>query len=336
MVLVTGGTGMLGSHLLLHLLRQNDEIKAIKRKNSDLTNIKKIFEFYNVNYEEIFDKIHWIDADIENFTEIFDAFENVDFVYHTAAAVSFNPADKTRLKNTNVVGTANIVNAALKQNVKKLCYVSTVAFLNPLFENEIVDENFGRKPKETDSDYSKTKYSAELEVWRGVSEGLNAVIVNPSIILGPGNWTSGSPQFFSRINIGLKYYTDGISGFVDVNDVAKIMILLMDGDIHSERFILNSENLSYKDVFEQIAVSIEKKTPQKHINKNFLNTLSIIDTFISKIILKSPKIPRSAINSAFSKTLYSSKKLNQTIDFDFLPIQTSIRNTGKLFLKSKQ
>jgi nucleoside-diphosphate-sugar epimerase len=335
MILVTGGTGMLGAHLLYQLCLQNTEIKAIKRKHSDLNQVRKIFSFYTESYEEIFNKIRWIEVDITNFEEIDNALDNVDIVYHAAAVVSFNPHEKKMMKSVNVAGTANIVNAALKRNIKKLCHVSTIAFLNPLFENETVDENAGRKPSSVDSDYSQTKYAAELEVWRGIAEGLNAVIVNPSIILGAGNWKTGSPQLFSRAKKGLRYFTDGSSGFVDVRDVVEIMIQIMKSDIHSERFILNSENLKYQDVFEMIESEIGKKTKKKYISKNTLKFLSIIDSAVSGIMRKSPLLPASVVNSAYSKTIYSNRKITEALNYQFLPIRDSIRDIAKIFSESK-
>lgn len=336
MILVTGGTGMLGAHLLYKLSLQYSDIKAIKRKNSNTNQVRKIFSFYTESYEEIFNKIQWIDADITHFSDVDSALENVDIVYHAAAAVSFNPNDKKLMKAVNVTGTANIVNAALKQNVKKLCYISTIAFLNPLFENEIVDENFGRQPTDIDSDYAKTKYAAELEVWRGISEGLNAVIINPSIILGAGNWTTGSPQLFLRANKGLRFYTDGSTGFVDVNDVVNIAIQLINSEIQAERFIVNSENLKYRHVFEMIEKELGKKISKRYISKKLLKFVSNLDILISKILGKSPILPRSAVNSAYSRTAYSNRKVTEKLNYQFLPISDSIFNIAKIFMESNQ
>ena len=116
-----------------------------------------------------------------------------------------------------------------------------------------------------------TKYGAEMEVWRGTQEGLNTVVVNPGIIIGPGYWHNGSGSLFKRIYKGMSHYTNGVVGFVGVNDVAQIMIKLMESNIINQRYILISENLSYKDFFTKVAALLHVKPPKKEATKLILN-----------------------------------------------------------------
>jgi len=336
MILVTGGTGMLGAHLLLELLEKGENVKAIIRNQSSLDKVKKIFSFYNPNSEYLISKIEWSCADILDIESLQGAFDNVDRVYHAAAMVSFNPSDKYIMIDNNVKGTANIVNASLKFGIKKLCHVSSVSALGNAESNNSVDEETFRNPKEKYSGYSISKFRSELEVWRGITEGLNAVIVNPSVILGPGNWQSGSPSIFWNIAKGLKFYTKGITGYVDILDVVKSMIGLMESEIHSERFIISSENLSFKELFSEVAEAIGVKKPSIYANPFLLAMAWRLEALGSSFTGKTPLVTKDTARSAKNRTLFSSKKLIEALDFKFTPINESIMRVGEIYLKDNQ
>jgi len=332
MILVTGGTGMLGSHLLSELTKYNSKVKAIKRKNSNLSIIYSVFKIYNKNYEELLKKIEWIDADITDYESIIEEFTDITEVYHCAAFVSFQKKDKNKIFETNIKGTANIVNACLEKKVNFLCYVSSVAALGHENELGFVDEGFTKINLKKTSKYSQSKYLAEYEVWRGISEGLNAVIVNPSVIIGLGNWSEGSASFIKTVHQGLKFYSNGITGFVDVIDVVSIMLELSKQKISGERFILNSENISYKKLFEIIADNLNCKAPSINANRFLLYTAFLLDRIGSILLFKKQKLSVDIINSAFSKSLYSSKKIEDKLNFKFLSISKSIEKTAKIYL----
>ena len=264
MILVTGATGLVGSHLILKLLEHNESVSAIYRSNASIQKTKSVFLFYNKL--DLFDKINWIEADILNVPSLEIAFRNIEYVYHCAAVISFDPSEETLLRKTNIEGTANIVNFSLQYHVKKLCHVSSIAALgDPKPHELLVTEETEWNPEKLHSDYAISKYGAEMEIWRGQQEGLNVVIVNPGVILGPGantaDWKSGSPELFSRVANGLPFYTKGTTGFTTVIDVVNIMIWLMKSEIHGERFVVVSENRSFEQILKNVAKALHVKPP---------------------------------------------------------------------------
>jgi nucleoside-diphosphate-sugar epimerase len=333
MVVVTGGTGLLGAHLLFDLVQKHDDIRAIKRENSDLEQVKKTFAYYSPNYEEDFEKIVWLNADVTDYFSLEQAFEGADEVYHLAALVSFNPSDQVKMMTINVKGTANVVNAALHCGVKKLCYVSSIAALGTAEEGKEIDEESPWKDSDKTSAYSISKYKAELEVWRGMEEGLQAVIVNPSVIIGPTKWESGSAALFSLIWKGLHFYTGGINGFVYVRDVSSAMIRLMESEINAQRFVLNAENISYKDLFKSIAKYLNKKEAHIAVTR-MMSELSWrlfkVQAFFSG---KQPTITKDTARSSMKKSRYSAQKIKKVIHIQFHDVDEMIALTAKEFLK---
>ncbi|HJX70844.1 MAG TPA: NAD-dependent epimerase/dehydratase family protein, partial [Bacteroidales bacterium] len=247
MILVTGGTGLIGSHLLYELALQNDRIRAIKRPASDIRNVLKIFGYYSESPEVLFQKIEWMDADLADCMSLSEAFENIDRVYHCAGLISFNRRIKKELFETNITGTSNIVNLCLERNVKKICFVSSIASFGEFDGINPIDEKTRWKPDKVSSLYSLSKMKAEMEVWRGIAEGLGGIIINPSVVLGPGFWSNGVGATYKLISKGMRFYTMGSTGCVDVRDVSRIMVRLMDSNISGEQFLVSSENMTFKE-----------------------------------------------------------------------------------------
>lgn len=255
-VLVTGGTGLLGAYVLRELLQQGHEVKALFRERLPLllTKAEK-------------DLVHWVKGDVLDTSLLAEEMAGVQQVYHCAGVVSFNPAKRDHMVKINVEGTANVVNAAIEAGVDKLCHVSSVSALGRKRDNETVTEASKWSEDANLSNYGESKYYAELEVWRGISEGLPAVIVNPTIILGYGDWSSGSGATFRNAWEEFPWYTEGVSGFVDASDVARVMRLLMESDISGERFVVNAENITYRELFTRMAVAFGKRPPHRKVNK---------------------------------------------------------------------
>lgn len=317
MVLVTGATGFLGAELVMQLLEKMQKVKCIKRNTS---NIPKILMPYS-------EKIEWVDADILDFSALEDAFENVTHVYHCAAIVSFDKKDKDLMMAINVTGTENIVNLCLINEIEKLVHVSSVAALGNVKPGEEVNENNYWDAYDKNGNYAVSKYRSEMEVWRGINEGLAAVIVNPSVIIGENLGETGSGKMFSAVRNGLDYFTSGTTGFVDVKDVALAMISLMNSNIEEERFILNSENYSYKDFLSKIALDFEINPPQKEAKRWLLKILSLSSSFISLFTKRSIGLSSEILKSASNTTFYSNKKVVDAIDIAFTPIDLSITKT---------
>jgi len=334
MILVTGGTGLVGAHLLFHLLNENKPIRAIYRNEKKFENVKRIFSYYSKDADTLFNKIEWVEADLNNIPQLTEAFKDITHVYHCAAFVSFEPDKFDVLKKTNIKGSANVVNFCISNKVKKLCYVSSIAALGSSLKNEIITEETEWNKEIDNSVYAITKYGAELEVWRGTQEGLDAVIVNPGVIIGPGIWRYGSGSLIKMIYNGLKYYTTGSTGYVDVNDVVKAMIQLVKSNHKNERYILVSENLSFKDFFTKTARYLGVKPPQKEAKPLLLNIAWRLDWLKHKLTGKRRVLSKQTAKSALTETNYSNKKIKEAIGFEFLPMDKSIEITSTYFLDS--
>lgn len=334
MIFVSGGTGMLGAHLLYKLVKENKKVRALKREQSNLKIVEQIFSYYSVDYKKLFKKVEWIDGDILDSEGVLSAMEGAELVYHVAAIVSFDPRDKVRMIKSNVIGTQNMVNAAIVHQVKKFCHVSSISALGDATNGDLIDEETFRNPKARHSGYSTSKYLSELEVWRGITEGLSAVIVNPSIILGPGNWKSGSPSIFSNIYKGLNFYTEGITGYVDVLDVVNVMTSLMESAIQGERFVVSAQNLSFKEIFSEVAVALGVKKPTIKANAFMLGIAWRLEAIISRIKKVQPKVTKDSAYSARKPALFSSEKLIDMINFKYTPIKECTYRIAKNFKMS--
>lgn len=315
MILVTGATGFLGPELVVQLLETELLIKCIKRENAKIP--QKLIPYQ--------DKIEWLIADILDYSDLDDAFEGVTKVYHSAALVSFEPSLKKKMLQVNAEGTANIVNLCLEHSVEKLLHVSSIAALGKGKNNELVDEKLFWEGFETHDGYAVSKYRAEMEVWRGINEGLNAIIVNPSVIIGEDAGTTGSGAVFETVRNGLKYYTQGGTGFVDVEDVAKTMILLMKSEVTAERFIISNQNYTYKDLFAAIAKAFDLPTPQKEA-KPWMLSLAWKANAIKNMFsgAKGGLTKATAISASNLNQFDNSKIKKQLVGFEFKPIGESI------------
>ncbi|RKE98505.1 NAD-dependent epimerase/dehydratase family protein [Ichthyenterobacterium magnum] len=334
MILVTGGTGLVGSHLLYKLVSNNEPVRAIYRRKHKLDTVKKVFSYYSDNAESLYNKIEWMEANLTDITSLEPVFKNVEHVYHCAAFVSFEPDRYHELRKINIIGTANIVNLCIDNAIKKLCYVSSIAAIghneNP---EKLITENTEWNPEDDNSVYAITKYGAEIEVWRGTQEGVNAVIVNPGIILGPGFWKGGgSSSLFKQIYKGFKYYTHGITGYVDVWDVINIMHQLMRSEITNERYILVSENLSFKDFQEKTAKALGVNPAKKEASKLILEIGWRLDWLNHKLFGKRRKLSKQVAQTARHKTVYDNSKIKTDIKFEFNLIETSIQKVSTYFL----
>ncbi|QXP77458.1 MULTISPECIES: NAD-dependent epimerase/dehydratase family protein [Winogradskyella] len=335
MVLVTGGTGLVGSHLLFQLLKSDQPIRATYRNEKTLERVKHVFSYFSDNGEALFNKIEWIEADINNIPQLQDAFKNITYVYHCAAIVSFEPHQYKLLRTINIKGTANIVNLCITHKVKKLCYVSSIAAVgqhnNP---EKLIDEKTEWTREDDNSIYAITKYGAELEVWRGTQEGLDAVIVNPGIVLGAGYWNGGSSgNLFKRIYKGMPFYTKGVTGYVDVWDVVNAMKKLMESPIKNESFILVSESLSFKSFFTKTANALKVKPPSKEAKPWLLAIAWRLDWLTHSILGRPRTLSKQTSKSAVSITNYNASKIKDTLGFEFKSIDKSIEEVSELFIK---
>jgi dihydroflavonol-4-reductase len=312
MILVTGATGFLGAELVRQLTDQNIQVRAIKRSTSKIPDILQGKAL-----------IDWHIADINEPESLAEAFENITQVYHCAAFISFDPKDKKKLLKINIEGTANIVDLCLDHAIR-LLHVSSVAALGNAKNNALITEkDFWEYDSKVHS-YAISKYEGEMEVWRGIAEGLDAVIVNPSVIIGKNAGYTGSGAIFKLVKDGLKFYTNGATGIVDVEDVAKCMILLMDSGISAERYTISAENLNYKDLFAQIANGFNLKAPSNQARPWMLGMAWRLAKIASLFTRKAPALTKDAARSSFNLSYYSNSKVTNTLNFKFKPLTQSI------------
>lgn len=330
MIFVTGGTGLIGSHLLVELSKTHSNITAIYRNERKIEYVKQLFCYYFGGEKgiKLFQQINWKPCDILDVVTLASLINNHDYVYHCAAVVSFAKRDFKKMYAINCEGTANVVNACLASGVKKLCYVSSTAAVGKkdLQPGNFIHEELSWEKTEETSSYSITKHRAELEVWRGIEEGLSAVTINPCIVLGAGNWNESSLVLFKSIEKGLKFYSPGSNAFVDARDVVTQMTRLMESEITNERYLCIGHNTSFKKVFDLIAHNLKKTPPKYRVSPLLMGIAWRLASFWSAITFSRPTITKASARSAFSKQKYSRKKLDKALPHNYYSLEDSIQN----------
>lgn len=330
MILVTGGTGLVGAHLLLELAGSGQNVRALYRSDKSKALTRNLFtENNNLN----FDIIEWVKGDITDVPSLEEAFAGIDTVYHCAAYISFEPSDEDLLRKVNIEGTANMVNCALSFGVKKFCHVSSIAALGDPKENEVITEETEWNPEVRHNDYAISKYGAEMEVWRAWQEGLNVVIVNPGVIFGSGFRDSGSGKMFKAVKSGQLFYTNGSCGIIAVNDVVKAMVQLMAGNTNGERYALIAENVSYKDMLDAIADGMKRKRPSVYASPVLTSVAWRLDWFFSKLLRQRRKLTRSMARSSHNQDQYDNSKIlgELTSSFQFSEVLPFLRKLSESY-----
>jgi dihydroflavonol-4-reductase len=312
MVLITGATGFLGSELAKQLAGNGEVIRCTKRASSVIPALLSSYK-----------QIEWVDADLLDIFALEDAFEGVTQVYHCAAWVSLKQADKAPMIRTNVTGTANLVNLCVERTIR-LVHVSSIAAIGQAKPGELITENHHLDVSAEHDGYAISKLESEMEVWRGIAEGLDAVIVNPSLIIGPNAGTLGSGQLFETVRKGLKFYTNGTAGFVDVTDVAKSMIALMKSDITEQRYIISAENWNYKDITTATAKAFNIPPPALLAKPWMMELAWRGAALISFITRRPPALDKIAALSSIQVRNFDNSKIKAAIAIEFKPISQSI------------
>lgn len=283
----------------------------------------------------ILDKVEWLEGDILDVVSLEDAMEGAGAVIHAAAIVSFLRKERNKMYQVNVEGTANVVNIALEKNVGKLVHISSVAALGRTPAGGTVNEEKKWEETKVNTHYARSKMKAELQVWRGISEGLDAVILNPSTILGYGDWNSGSCAIFRRIYRGFNFYTTGVNGFVDVEDVAKVAVLMLENGISEQRFIVNGDNWSFRHLQETIAAGFGKPAPKRAATPALLSLGWKLEKLRSIFTNKKPFITPESVRVAVSKTYFENQKILSALPgFSFTPLELTIEKACKHYLDS--
>jgi len=325
-ILITGATGFVGSYVLRRLLKAGyTKLYGLRREGSSLDLLA-----------EAADRISWRTADITDYFGVEDALENIEVVIHCAALVSFQGADKERLLEVNRGGTRNVVNAALYHGVKHLYYLSSVAALGRHNPGELVAENSKWEDDVNISQYSRSKFLAELEVWRGQAEGLAVGLLYPSVILGAGRWKEGSVRILDYAAQGMKYYPKGTTGIVDVRDVAEAMFLLLERAEDGDRFLLNGSNVSYKELLWQMARALGNEPPQKELPFVWARWLARLEAIRSWLRSKPPLLTRETVHATYQQVVYDSSKSESVLGLSYHSLEDTIEDAVAVYQQTHQ
>ena len=322
-ILITGGTGFLGSYIIAELLRSNYQVRAIRRSR----------QLPSYLPPGVANGVEWVEGDVLDVISLEDAMQGIDTVIHSAAVVSFSPSDRARMMQVNVDGTANVVNMALENGISRFVYISSVAAVGRNAAGGSVNEELKWQESKTSTHYAISKHKAEMEVWRAIGEGLNAVILNPSTILGYGDWNSGSSSLFRNVYNEFPWYTRGLNGFVDVEDVARATVLLMESTISEERFIINGGNWTFRQLFDTMAGYLHKKKPSREATPLLASIAWRIEKIRSALTGKKPVLTRESARVAQSSTRFENDKLLKALpQFSFTPLEETIRKASEKYL----
>ena len=331
MNLVTGATGILGSHVVYQLLLRGAPVLAAKRKSSDLSKMEHLFKMLHPQGRALFDSIQWVEMDIQDIFSIEEALKDVTNVYHCAGYVSFDAAERQKLMDINEKGTRNVVNACLGKPGLALCHVSSVATLHNLDYKASLDETVFWKRSGRESDYALSKYNAEREVWRGIEEGLKAVIVNPAVILSPGFWQQSSSRMFETASKGNPFYTRGSAAYISGADAARIMIRLMEEGYFGERFILVDANKPYREFLTLLNSSFGKPGPRLELGRIGLRLASMGESVYNIFTGDKKRVTRAVINSILNTQKYSGGKVRKRLNYQFEPLEDLIKNISEKY-----
>jgi len=333
MNLVTGATGLLGTHLMIELLSRGERVRALIRPSSNRQSVEDVFRFCN-NHQ--FDAIEWVEGDVLDTDSLEQAMQGCSHVFHCAAIVSYHASDRAEMYRVNVDGTANIVNVAQHLGNIKIGFVSSIAAIGKAKNNEQVDEESEWIENEMNTHYAITKQLSEMEFWRGIHEGLEGVAFNCGFIIGPGTFERSSPSLFRKLNEGMHFYPPGGTGFIAVSDAARCIAELTLGEVTAERYILVTENLSMQDLFKQVAQSLGVRVPQQEAKPWLLQTARIAEWLKEKLSGKKALVTKETVKNASLRFYYDSSKLMAAVPFKPTSIQAAIEQTASYFKQHKK
>lgn len=325
MVFITGGTGFLGAYLIKNLVEKGIAVRAIRRSAA--------LPFFIP--ASVFEKVEWVPGDVLDVVGLHEAMQGADAVIHAAAVVSYHASDRAQMYQTNVEGTANVVNAAIENNIRRFVHISSIAALGRTGKNSSVSEDRKWEDNKANTHYGITKHLAELEAWRGFAEGLEGVILNPSLILGFGNWHQSSCAIFKSMYDGFPWYTTGVNGFAGVEDVAEAAVQLLQSGVHQKRFIVSAENRGFQDVFNAIAEGFAKRKPHLKAT-HFLGEVAWRAEHLKSLFTnKKPLLTKESARAAHSKTEFDNSALLQALTpFSFTPLDEVIKNACANYLQA--
>ena len=321
-ILITGANGFVGSYIVRAFLKAGySDISITKR---ELANTDMI--------DDLLDSLTVHECDINDLVALGEAVEDKDIVVHAAAIVSFDPREKEYLYKVNVEGTANIVDLCLESKVKKLIHISSIAAIGRKKNAEKISEESKWESGSMNTNYAISKHLAEQQVWRGYYEGLDMMIINPSLILGAGKWAQSSTAIFDQLYNGVPFYLPGINGVVDVRDVAEMTVQAVKLGIKGERIICSAENWSYRKIFQKISNGFGNKAPTRVLSKS-LAGIAWRYYFLKALITgKKAVVTRETLKTTFSSYEYDNSKSKELLNFKYRDITKTIEHTCRTYL----
>ena len=320
-IFVTGGTGFVGSYLLRTLVADGyTKIRALRRSNSRMDLVQTIV-----------DEVEWVEGDVLDIPFLEDAMKGVQQVYHCAAMISFDSRKFSQMRKVNIEGTANVVNAALYEGVEKFVHVSSIAAIGRAKSGMQITEKTKWERSKNNSQYSISKYQAEQEVWRGRAEGLRVAIVNPSVIMGAGFWSDGPLQFFKLVWNKFPFYTLGTTGVVDVRDVARFMVVLMESEVEGERFILNSSSVTYQEIMTIIAKNMDRRPPYWRVTPVIQGLSWRLEWLKSRLFGGQAFITKETARMTAQSYFYDNQKSCEQFNFEYIPVEKTLAESAHLF-----
>ena len=328
MNLITGATGMLGTHIMIELLKRGESVRALKRSSSDTSMVKKVFESYHSPH---FSTIEWVEGDVLDMHSLMDAMIGCTRVFHCAAIVSYHPDDRQTMYAINVEGTENVINVALQQGGVKVGFISSIAAIGKAKNNDTVDEESEWVDGDFNTHYAITKQRSEMEFWRGIHEGLEGVAFNCGLIIGPGDFTRSSPSLFLKISEGMSFYPPGGTGFIAAVDCARIIAEITLSSVNAERYILVSENLSMKELFQSTAEALGVRVPSKEAKPWMMNAARWVESLRELLGGRKALVTAETVRNAAVRFYYNNEKLRTIYNTPFTPIKEAIRQTAAFY-----
>jgi dihydroflavonol-4-reductase len=327
MIFLTGATGFIGSYILAELVREGHTVRALQRQRPVPAHLPR----------EITEQVEWVSGDILDVTLLNEQLRGCDRIIHAAALISFDPDDRKKLFKLNIEGTANLVNAALENNIPDFIYISSVGALGKSNSPAPVNEEKKWEISGQETNYAISKYHAEMEVWRGMGEGLRPLIVNPSTVLGYGDWNLGSCAIFKSVYREFPWYVKGQNGFVDVEDLAVAVVQLMNGTVRNERFIVSAENWNFRDLFNCIADGFNKRHPPMEATPFLAGLAWRAEKLKSFFTGNKPLLTRETAATARKISIYDNSKMLKVLPgFQYRPLEDSIKNACNRYLSMQQ
>jgi dihydroflavonol-4-reductase len=315
---VTGATGLVGSLIVRHLLAAGHAVSALRRPASSAALLGPAAA-----------QVGWAEGSLHDFHFLTEQFSQADYVVHAAAKVSFWPKEAAEMYHTNVDGTASVVNACLAAGVKKLCHISSVAALGKPNAQGLIDEKSAWDAEASPSRYAASKHLAEREVWRGMAEGLPAVVLCPSVVLGEGQLDRSTGQLFNYVRQGGRFYVPGLINLVDGQDLARVVPPLCQGPTEGERYILNAADFTYQEFFAQVAQAIGKPAPTRRLNPTAGAWLARLAGLGAWLTGGSPRLSADALRASLTQNRYQADKIKTAVPgFDYQPVAAAIARMG--------